>query len=176
MADLKITQRAETTTPVSTDILPLVASPATTPLDKKVTPANLITKAHGLSDGPVKISSGVMNTGDTSGLVTWSEETGTSANLVVNRGIIANNAAVVTLTLPSTAALGSVIEVCGKGAGGWKVAQNASEIIHFGVSDSTTGTGGSIASTHKYDSVKLVCTVADTEWMVVSAVGTLTVT
>ena len=110
-----------------------------------------------------------------SGGLTWNEETGTSATMSVANGYIANNAALVTLTLPTTASVGDIIRVTGKGAGGWKIAQNASEIIHFGVVDSTTGTGGSLASTETYDSVELVCVVANNEWVVISSVGNITI-
>jgi hypothetical protein len=95
--------------------------------------------------------------------------------MAVNNAYIANNAALVTLTLPDTAALGSVIEVVGKGAGGWKIAQNASEIIHFGNINTTTGTGGSLASTATYDAIRIVNTVANTEWTVLSVQGVITV-
>lgn len=108
-------------------------------------------------------------------VVTTTEVTGTSQSAAVNSWYIANNASLVTVTLPTTAALGDVVRVIGKGAGGWKVAQNASEIIHFGNQNTTTGTGGSLASTNRYDVVELVCTVADTEWTVVSSIGNLTV-
>lgn len=109
------------------------------------------------------------------GGITWNEETGTSATMAVDNGYIANNAALVTLTLPDTAAVGSVVRVTGKGAGGWKIAQNASEIIHFGTTDTTTGVGGSLASTETYDAVELVCIVADTEWVVLSSLGNITI-
>lgn len=107
--------------------------------------------------------------------ITWSEVTGTTQSMAVNCGYIANNASLVTLTLPTTAAVGDVVRVVGKGAGGWRVAQNASEIIHFGNLDSTTGTGGYIEFTHLRDAVELVCVVADTEWNLISSVGNLTV-
>ena len=41
MADVKITALTENTTPISTDILPMVDDPAGTPLTQKVTIANL---------------------------------------------------------------------------------------------------------------------------------------
>jgi hypothetical protein len=93
----------------------------------------------------------------------------------VNVGYIANNAGLVTLTLPTTSALGSVIEVVGKGAGGWRIAQNASEIIHFGNINTTTGITGYLQSTLTYDAIRIVCTVADTEWTVLSVQGNITV-
>lgn len=109
------------------------------------------------------------------GGITWSEVTGTSQSAAVNNGYITNNAALVTVTIPTTAAVGSIVRVSGKGAGGWKVAQNASESIHFGSVTTTTGTGGYLQSTGQYDSVELLCIVADTTWEVISSVGNITV-
>jgi hypothetical protein len=105
----------------------------------------------------------------------WNEVTGTSAAMAINNGYIANNGALVTLTLPATAVLGSVIEVCGKGAGGWSIAQNSGQTIHYGASNTTTGAGGSLASTLQYDAVRMVCTTANTDFVVLSSVGNLTV-
>ena len=65
------------------------------------------------------------------GLVSISEVTGTSQSASVNAGYVCNNASRVTVTLPSTAAVGDTIKIIGKGAGGWKVAQNASQYIQF---------------------------------------------
>lgn len=110
------------------------------------------------------------------GILPWTEVTGTSQSASVNNGYITNNAGLVTVTIPTTAPVGSVVRISGKGAGGWKVAQNASELIHFGSVDTTTGTGGSLASTNRYDAVELICVVADTEWLVLSSVGNITVT
>lgn len=62
-----ITSKTEDTTPASNDWLYTVDVSDTTDnangSDKKVTPANLITKAHGLSDGVAKVASGALTTG-----------------------------------------------------------------------------------------------------------------
>lgn len=117
-----------------------------------------------------------LTTGGSGGTgITWNEVTGTSASAAVNNGYIANNAGLVTITIPTTAAVGDIVRVVGKGAGGWLIAQNASEIIHFGNLDTTTGAGGSLASTHRRDAVELVCVVANTEWNVISSHGNITV-
>jgi hypothetical protein len=105
----------------------------------------------------------------------WNEETGTSATMAVDNGYIANNASLVTLTLPTTAAVGSVVRVAGKGAGGWRVAQNAGESINFGSSTTTTGVGGYLEFTDASDAVELLCITADTQWVVLSSVGNITV-
>lgn len=105
----------------------------------------------------------------------FTEVTNASQTAAINNGYICNRGTLVTVTLPSTAAVGSIVEVCGKGAGGWKIAQNASGIIHFGNVNTTSGVSGYIASTATYDAVKLVCTVANNEWVVLSSIGNITI-
>lgn len=112
----------------------------------------------------------------TSALTTYSEVTTTTQAMANNTIYTANNAALVTLTLPVTAAIGTTLNVIGKGAGGWKIAQNASQLIHFGSSVTTTGVAGSLASSNQFDSIELICTVADTVWTQVNAPqGSITV-
>lgn len=123
---------------------------------------------------PRVFSTSRASSGSGTGL-TWNEVTGTSQTAVINNGYIANNAALVTITLPTTAALGSIVEVAWKGAGGWKVAQNASQAIQFGSTITTTGTGGSLASSASGDSVRILCTTANTGWEVIGSQGNLTV-
>lgn len=109
------------------------------------------------------------------GGISWVEVTGTSQAAAVDSAYIANNAGLVTITIPDTAAVGDILRVVGKGAGGWQIAQNAAESIHFGNAVTTTGVGGSLASVNQYDSVELVCTVANTTWTVISSQGNITV-
>jgi len=107
--------------------------------------------------------------------ITWTSVTGTSQAAAINNGYIANNAGLVTITLPSTAAVGSIVEIAGSGAGGWKLAQNASQLVNFGTNVTTTGTGGSLASLNRYDAVRVICIVANTTWSVISSQGNVTV-
>lgn len=107
--------------------------------------------------------------------LTWSEVTGTSQSMAVLNGYVLNNAGLVTATLPATAAVGEVIAIVGKGTGGWKIAQNASQTIHLNSSDTTTGVGGSLASTVRYNAVELVCITANTDFVVRSSMGNITV-
>jgi len=106
---------------------------------------------------------------------TWNEETGTAANMAVQNGYIANNASLVTLTLPATAALGEVVQVVGKGAGLFKIGQNAGQTIHYINSDTTTGTGGSLTAIEQYAAIELVCITANTDWAVLDSAGNFTV-
>lgn len=95
---------------------------------------------------------------------------------VTNNGYIMNAGAVIDVSLPTTAAVGEIFEVTGKGAGGWTISQAAGQTIHFGNQDTTTGAGGSLASTNQYDSVRLLCTTANTDFNVLSSIGNITVT
>lgn len=107
---------------------------------------------------------------------TTSVVTGTSQAMLVNTNYVSNNASLCTLTLPATAAVGSQITVGGLGAGGWQVAQNSAQLVHFGSSVTTTGVGGSIGSNNQYDSITLLCVVANTTWIVTASQGNMTVT
>ena len=130
------------------------------------------------TDGSVGFTAGT-NTLDLkvqNGGMIVSEVTGTSQAMAINTCYIANNAGLVTLTLPATAALGSVIKVDGKGAGGWKIAQNSGQIIHGSSSATTSGATGHLDSGNQWDSVTIRCVTANTTWVVESAVGTLSYT
>jgi hypothetical protein len=106
--------------------------------------------------------------------VPWSAITA-DQTAVINKGYFANKGTLLTITLPTTAAVGSVIRVSGMNAGLWRIAQNASEVIHFGKTDTTVGVGGYIQSTLARDAVELICCVTDNEWNVVSSVGNITI-
>ena len=113
--------------------------------------------------------------GDGSGGIAWTEVTGTSQAASVDNGYIANNVAIVTVTLPSTCAVGKTIRVAGKGSGLWKIAQNAGQQIIFGNKNTTSGSSGYLAAIYQYDSVELLCITADTVFSVTYAVGDLDV-
>lgn len=99
------------------------------------------------------------------GVTGYTDVTGTSQALAVNQGYQANNAGLVTFTLPSNAAVGTIIKIRGYGSGGWTVAQNASQQVILGAKGATTvGTGGSVSSTNRYDKITLFCAVANTTW------------
>lgn len=110
------------------------------------------------------------------GGLTWTDVTGTTQDLAVNNGYLADNSGLVTLTLPVTAAFGTVISVGGFGSGGWKIAQNSGQTIQFGSAASTTsGATGFLASTNRYDCVQILCVTANTVWLVLHSVGNLTI-
>lgn len=100
--------------------------------------------------------------------------TGTSQALVGNKKYHANNAGLVTFTLPATAAIGEEILIVGVGAGGWTVTCGTGQTLILGNKSSTTGIGGSLSSTNRRDCIRLSCVAADTDWQVTASIGNIT--
>ncbi len=96
----------------------------------------------------------------------WFTITAASQSMAVNNGYIANSAGLVSLLLPATSSVGDEIAVSGLGAGGWSITQNAGQNIQVGSVSSTVGVGGSVSSTNRYDSLRMVCLLANTTWAV----------
>lgn len=107
------------------------------------------------------------------GSLVWNDVSGTSQAAVVNNGYIISNASQTTVTIPATAAEGSVFAVQGKGAGGWILQMNTGQTCHFG--NSATTSAGSLTSTNQWDSVGIVCVTANTTFAVTTVQGNLTV-
>jgi len=96
----------------------------------------------------------------------WITVISTSQAMVANTGYITDTAILCTLTLPLTSQVGSLFKVQGKGIGGWRVAQNAGQQIIFDTISTTPGITGYIESTTQYGNLSLLCTVANTEFIV----------
>lgn len=126
-----------------------------------------------LRELPINIEGVVVN--PQTGLL-WNTVSGTSQQAAINNGYIANNSSLVTITLPVIAAVGDRVPIIGFGSGGWRLAQNSGQKVHFLVLDTTTGTGGRLDSTTRYDCIDVICVVADTDWVVRSSIGNITVT
>jgi len=130
-----------------------------------------ITAGAGISVTP---TANTITIASTNGIA-WTEVTGTSQAMAVDSGYIANNAGLVTLTLPATAVVGDRVRIAGKGAGGWRCGQNAGQTINFGNTATTAGVAGYIDSTNQYDALELLCITANTTWVALSSVGNLNV-
>ena len=104
---------------------------------------------------------------------TWIDQTSTPVTLAANTSYSANNAGLTTLNMPATAAFGDLFEVAGQGAGGWLVRMNAGQTANLNGTPTTVA--GSLASTNRYNTIKLVCTVANTTFTVLSSSGVITV-
>jgi len=119
-------------------------------------------------------SGNTLTIASSAGGLPWTNVTGGSQLMSPNNGYIANNASQVVFGLPNTAAIGTVLAVVGAGAGGWEISQSAGQTIHLESTSTTTGTGGSLVSTNRYDSLELLCTTANTDWVVRTVVGNIT--
>jgi hypothetical protein len=122
----------------------------------------------------VTAGAGTLSLTATGGGMAWVDTTGTSASMAVNTGYVADNAGLVTFTLPAAAVIGDTVEVVGKGAGGWSIIENASQIIHFG-NQTTTVTTGHLDSSNQWDCIRLTCVTTNTTWVARAAQGNITV-
>jgi hypothetical protein len=109
---------------------------------------------------------------DPGSLFPWTNVSGTSQTAAAGNGYIANNAGLVTITLP-TPAVGTVIKIVGLGAGGWKAQCASSHTIRLGTTVSAAT--GFAASTAASDSIEILG-VSTTQWQVISSIGTIDVT
>jgi len=103
----------------------------------------------------------------------WSVKT-LATNMAVNNGYGSNAGGAVAFTLPAVAAVGSVTAIVGM-QGTWNIVQGAGQQIYIGSTASTLGAGGSISSTNAFDSIELLCLVANTFFYARSVIGNLTV-
>jgi hypothetical protein len=109
---------------------------------------------------------GQVSLASSSGFV-WSDVS-SNITMAVNNGYTTNSLTLLTLSLPGKSPYGSLFRIVGKGVGGWRVAQGTAQVIHFGNISTTVGSSGYIQSSQQYDSIEILCTVADTEFTVIN--------
>jgi|ERR1700741_1978215 len=133
-----------------------------------ITAGTGITVGNGAGSITISVTGAGNWVNQTTGTVTMGSNTGYTVN---------NGASLVTLTLPTTANQGDFVEINGSSAGGWSIAQAAGQQIFMGNQSTTLGATGSLSSTNLHDCVRLRSTAASgsTTWVVVSAIGSLTV-
>lgn len=132
-----------------------------------------------LGGGQVLLGTGVSSDPTATTLLmatSWTDVTGTSQTMAANSGYFADNAALVTLALPATAAKNSIIEVLSINTGLWKISQASGQQIFFGNQSTTLGATGNLTATNIYDYVRLICITANTTWAVIGSIGNITVT
>src|SRR5712675_2337532 len=93
--------------------------------------AVLTTTSAGVPVFSASMTNGQLIIGSTGATPTAAKITGTSQTMAINNSYIANNAGLVTLTIPATLAIGDTFSVVGKGAGGWLVQANAGQTIYM---------------------------------------------
>lgn len=86
--------------------------------------------------------------------------------------VINNGASLVTLTMPASTSVGDVFTIVGQSSGGWIVQLVGSQVINTGAA--STSAAGTLADGTRYDSVTLMCTVANTSFVCVNGYGTFT--
>lgn len=96
--------------------------------------------------------------------------------LANNTGYVVNKSgSLAMLTLPATASVGNTITILGINSELWLIVQNAGQTIHMNGASTTTGATGSLSSIDQYNTCELVCVVANTDWIVKSSSGILTI-
>ena len=113
-------------------------------------------------------SSGSITVSATGGGIGWVSQASTPVTAAINTGYVVTDASTVTFTLPTTAALGSVVRIAGQGAGGWILAPGSGQTIKVLTASAST----SVASTEAFDCIEVVCTVANLTWVTMSMVTT----
>jgi hypothetical protein len=114
----------------------------------------------------------LISNGGGSGTLTWNSGA-TGGAMAINNGYIVTSATLQTFTLPAVSAVGDVLELIRpSGAGGWTIALSAGQSIQF-ASTLLTGPVGALSSTAIGDAVHLVCTTANTTWLVDYSIGSL---
>lgn len=105
--------------------------------------------------------------------LTWNNVTGTSSSMSVSNGYVSNNASLVSLSLPTSSVFGDVISIVGQGAGGWRITQGSGQQVIVGLNSSTLGASGHVDSSNRYDTITLLCTVANTIWTRIASNGSI---
>lgn len=119
-------------------------------------------------------SNGQMGTSATAGGTAWSVITANQTAAVAN-GYFCNKASALSLALPTTSAVGDVIEVSNiNTALGVLFTQAANQQIFIGNTSTTLGVGGTLASSSVGDSLKIVCRTANLVWYATSMIGNWT--
>ncbi|CAB4132700.1 hypothetical protein UFOVP255_49 [uncultured Caudovirales phage] len=116
---------------------------------------------------------------DTSSVLTWASTASTTISAVAGNGYILSAASLVTITMPTSQAVGTLIGIAlANTSGSFTIVYGTGQHIRMG-SGVTTTTSGSLSSNADGDTVTLLCTTAATAsagtWHVISGVGNLTV-
>lgn len=84
--------------------------------------------------------------------------------MISNNGYVTQSSSLNVLSLPVVSSFGDVISISGQGSGGWKVTQGAGQQIIVDPNTTTSGATGYIASLTRYNSITLLCIVANLTW------------
>jgi hypothetical protein len=127
--------------------------------------ASTLTEGNGIT---ITNGAGSITIAADAGGLEWSGVAGTTQAAAIDSGYVIQNAGATTVTLPATADLGSTVAIQGLGAGGWVLTANAGQTIQVG--SAATSSGGTVTSVNQWDSIVVVCVVANTTWAMQSSV------
>lgn len=99
----------------------------------------------------------------------------TTQAMTSNHTYIVNNAAQTTLTLPTTSAVGDILQVVGSAlnAGGWLVNYTTGQIIWDNNGNTTITTGNAASAAVRAQVMTMICVVANTTWVITSFSGSI---
>lgn len=87
---------------------------------------------------------------------------------------IMNNSSLIGATLSPQFLMGDIVNIVGRGSGGWEIAQNAGQVIKYGTASTTVGVSGGVTSIDPAACIRMVATNQNTEFTIVSATGNFT--
>ena len=108
------------------------------------------------------------------GGIEWEFASG-SVPMNPNTGYITNSALVVSFELPTSASVGSIIEVAGISSGGWTISTNSGQKIIYGTKSSSVNTDA-LTSAFATDSLRMLCVELNTTFSVISSQGNINIT
>jgi hypothetical protein len=98
---------------------------------------------------------------------------GANQALVINNGYICKTGGALLLSLPTSSSVGDIIEVTLDGSTSYRITQSAGQSIELGNQPTTTGVTGYVETQAQGDTVRMVCSVANLRWNVISSMGNL---
>ena len=99
-------------------------------------------------------------------LMSTSVVSATTQNVEINSSYIPTNAATTSFQLPDLAIVGSRVTIAGQGAGGWSLLTGSGQTIEL--ADGGASAATSVSSSSRYDSIEIICVLADTTWITLS--------
>ena len=105
----------------------------------------------------------------------WNDISTTSQAITAGNGYVSHSASQTTFTLPATASFGSSFSILYLAPSSGQLLQNAGQTIIAGDSQTTSGTSGRIDNIDYGDVLTVLCTAANTEFMVISPIGNFNV-
>ena len=79
-----------------------------------------------------------------------------------------------SLALPASSVVGDTVEIVLDGATSFTITQAAGQQINYLTFQTTLGVAGTVSSTVQGNYIRLVCTVANTTWRILTATGSIT--